>query len=167
MGRASACRCGLSRNGAVYLAMVNGKFRVLMVCSGNICRSPLAEAVLVDRKLEKVAGVSSAGIGALVGSAAHPEAIRVASEHGLDIGRHKARQFDQALAHDHDLVLVMENLHRQWIERAFPHLRGRVHLLGHWSKRQIEDPFRKGPRAFDRAMQEITQTVEEWCTRLS
>ena len=147
--------------------MVNGKFRVLMVCSGNICRSPLAEAVLTEQKLGKVAGVSSAGIAALVGSAAHPEAIRVASEHGLDIGRHKARQFDQPLAHDHDLVLVMENLHLQWIERAFPHLRGRVHLLGRWSKRQIEDPFRKGPRAFDRAMQEITQAVEEWRTKLS
>lgn len=146
--------------------MVNGKFRVLMVCSGNICRSPLAEAVLTDQGFGKVEAVSSAGIGALVASAPHPDAVRVADEHGLDIRSHKARQFDQAMARSHDLVLVMEHHHRLWIERTFPYLQGRVHLLGRWTDLEIADPFQKGPRAFDQAMREIRACVADWRTRL-
>ncbi|MGA9469875.1 MAG: low molecular weight protein-tyrosine-phosphatase [Candidatus Macondimonas sp.] len=143
------------------------RFRVLMVCSGNICRSPLAEAVLAGEALPKVVSVASAGIGALVGSAAHPEAIRVAQLHGLDLQAHRARQFDQALAQVHDLVLVMEQYQRQWIEQGFPYLRGRVHLLGKWQDHEIADPFRKGPQAFDVAMAEIVQAVASWRPRLT
>lgn len=146
--------------------MINGKFRVLMVCSGNICRSPLAEAVMLDQSFNKVEKVSSAGIGALVASAPHPDAIRVADDHGLDIRSHKARQFDQAMARGNDLVLVMEHHHRQWIEQAFPYLQGRVHLLGRWANLEIADPFQKGSRAFDQAMREIRASVEDWRLRL-
>lgn len=143
------------------------RFRVLMVCSGNICRSPLAEAVLAEEDLPKVVSVASAGIGALVGSAAHPDAIRVAKFHGLDLQGHRARQFGQALAQAHDLVLVMESYQRQWIEQGFPYLRGRVHLLGKWQNHEIADPFRKGSQAFDVAMEEIMQAVESWRPRLT
>lgn len=138
-----------------------------MVCSGNICRSPLAAAVLAGQDLPKVISVASAGIGALVGSAAHPEAIRVAQLQGLDIKGHRARQFDQALAQAHDLVLVMEHIQRQWIEQGFPYLRGRVHLLGKWQNHEIADPFRKGPQAFDAALVEIVQAIADWRLRLS
>lgn len=137
-----------------------------MVCSGNICRSPLAEAVLAGEALPKVVSVTSAGIGALVGSAAHPEAVRVAELKGLDISGHRARQFDPALAQSHDLVLVMEHSQRHWIEQAFPYLQGRVHLLGKWRNQEIADPFRKESQAFDQAMEEITQAVEDWRLRL-
>jgi len=146
--------------------MVNGKFRVLMVCSGNICRSPLAEAVLTAQGFSKVGEVSSAGIGALVSSAAHPDAIRVADDHGLDIRSHRARQLDPAMARSHDLVLVMEHYQRHWIERSFPYLQGRVHLLGRWANLEIADPFQKGSRAFDQAMREIRASVEDWRLRL-
>lgn len=146
--------------------MAGRRFRVLMVCSGNICRSPLAEAVLANRRLDRVSNVSSAGIGALVGSAAHPEAVRVAELKGLDISGHRARQFDPALAQSHDLVLVMEHSQRHWIEQAFPYLQGRVHLLGKWRNQEIADPFRKESQAFDQAMEEITQAVEDWRLRL-
>ncbi|MES1992961.1 MAG: low molecular weight protein-tyrosine-phosphatase [Pseudomonadota bacterium] len=137
-----------------------------MVCSGNICRSPLAAAVLAAQELPGVISVASAGIGALIGSAAHPEAIRVAQFHGLDLESHRARQFDQALAQAHDLVLVMEHYQRQWIEQGFPYLRGRVHLLGKWNEHEIADPFRKGPQAFEVAMGEILQAVTSWRPRL-
>lgn len=142
-------------------------FRVLMVCSGNICRSPLAEGLLAKENFPKVVSVASAGIGALVGSAAHPEAIRVARAQGFDIQSHRARQFNQTLAQTHDLVLVMEHYQRQWIEQSFPYLCGRVHLLGKWQNREIADPFRRGPQAFDTAMADIVQALSTWRPRLS
>lgn len=138
-----------------------------MVCSGNICRSPLAEGLLAGEHLPKVVSVASAGIGALVGAAAHPEAIRVAQLQGLDIQAHRARQFDEVLAQSHDLILVMEHYQRQWIEQGFPYLRGRVHLLGKWQNHEIADPFRQGPQAFDVAMAEIIQAMAGWRLRLS
>jgi protein-tyrosine phosphatase len=85
----------------------------------------------------------------------------------LDLQAHRARQFDQAQAQAHDLVLVMEQYQRQWIEQSFPYLRGRVHLLGKWNEHEIADPFRKGPQAFDVAMGEIVQAVASWRPRLT
>jgi protein-tyrosine phosphatase len=137
-----------------------------MVCSGNICRSPLAAAALAAQESPGVVSVASAGIGALIGAEAHPEAIRVARLHGLDLGTHRARQFDHVLAQAHDLILVMELFQRQWIEQSFPFVRGRVHLLGKWREVEVADPFRKSPLAFDVAMEEILRAVADWRVRL-
>ncbi|MGA0567679.1 low molecular weight protein-tyrosine-phosphatase [Rathayibacter sp. KR2-224] len=93
-------------------------FGICFVCSGNICRSPIAEVVL--RKLTEEAGladrvrISSAGTGDWhVGEQADPRAVEVLQAHGYDGSAHRARQFDPAWFADLDLVVALDRSHER------------------------------------------------------
>lgn len=88
-------------------------FRLLFVCSGNTCRSPLARA-LAERKVEArgwLVKVRSAGVSALSGGPASEGSLRVAARHGLDLGGHRSRPVDEELVRWADLILVMSPTH--------------------------------------------------------
>ena len=94
----------------------SARFRICFVCSGNICRSPMAEIVL--RRLAADAGladrvtISSAGTGDWhVGEQADPRAIEALHAHGYDGKTHRARQFDPAWFEDLDLVVALDRSH--------------------------------------------------------
>lgn len=139
--------------------------RLLVVCTGNICRSPLAEALLRSELPELQ--VSSAGIGALVGHAADANAAAVAVEQGLDVGAHVARQLDQKLVVESDLILVMDHGHLKWINQQFPHARGRVFLLGHWNDgAEVPDPYGHSLASFRKAYELLWPFAQSWVKRL-
>lgn len=141
---------------------------ILVVCEGNHCRSPIAEALL-GSSLGPEFHVSSAGLTALTGLPADIEAIRLMAEHGFDLSRHRGRQLTPAMALSADLILVMEHPQKEWCERVLPSTRGRIFLLGHWSATpplEITDPFRRGPEAFKLAFDSITHSVAAWVPRL-
>lgn len=121
---------------------------ILVVCVGNVCRSPMAEAVLADRAgaLGRVVRVSSAGLAALVGEPAQPLAQELMRERGLDISGHLARQLTPALLAGFELVLVMEEEQRRAVARMVPSARGRIRRLGDFGGFDIPDPY-LGPRA--------------------
>lgn len=120
---------------------------VLLVCTGNTCRSPLA-AALLERALavRGVHGVSvgSAGTGAWQGAPASEGSYLVGLEHGLDLSAHRARQLTGQLASTTDLILTMSRSHRQ---RAIDMGGGdRVHLLGEYAgldgdAADVPDPY--------------------------
>lgn len=139
---------------------------ILVVCVGNICRSPMAEALLRDVLKDKGVTVSSAGIGALVGHPADKTAQELMRERGLDIGAHRARQLNAQLLREHDLVLVMEPWHQRDIEAMHPFARGKVHRLGKWGEFDVPDPYRKPREAFEQALAAIDTGIEEWKTRV-
>jgi protein-tyrosine phosphatase len=89
---------------------------ILVICTGNICRSPIAEGLLRDalhrRFGERAPGVSSAGTSGLTGSGAMPESIQAAAELGVDIGGHVARRLTTVMADEPDLLLCMATEHR-------------------------------------------------------
>ena len=80
---------------------------VLVVCIGNICRSPMGQALLAAAApgIE----VTSAGTGALIGQQADPIARELMTARGLDIEGHVARQINQAMCQSADLILTMDN----------------------------------------------------------
>lgn len=141
--------------------------RLMLVCTGNICRSPMAQRFLQER-LKDVEGftVASSGIGALEGEPADKNAVLVMQERGLDLAGHSGRQFDLDLARGFDLILVMEDSQQRWIEQRMPVLRGRVKRLGHWLDLEVPDPYGLSVEAFRETRNLIERAVDSWAERL-
>lgn len=100
--------------------------RVLFVCTGNTCRSSMAEAILKSHgKFE----VRSAGVAADPGSKASPQAMRVVSARGLDLSQHRASLIDQAAVDWADLILTMTGRHKAAVLERFPAAGEKVYTL--------------------------------------
>lgn len=142
---------------------------MLIVCVGNICRSPTAEYLLKKQLLEKGSSITveSAGIAALVDKPASLTAVTLATEFGVDMTPHRARQLTPELIRSHDLILVMEQGHIKVVEAMAPQARGKVHLLGRWHHNiEIPDPYRQGDAAYQLALELIQTTTQQWVSKL-
>jgi len=137
---------------------------ILVVCIGNICRSPMAEGLL-SRALPGLR-VESAGIGALIGHKADPTAIALMKEIGIDIHTHVARQINQSLCLQADLVLVMDVEQKRYIESRYPSAVGKVYLLTESLKRGVPDPYRKDRSNFEIALSLIDQGAKSWIAKI-
>lgn len=120
--------------------------KILFVCSGNTCRSPLAEAItrrLVASASRNDVIVSSAGTNAWDGSPASDGALLVGMERGLDLSSHRSRQLSEEMVKDADLILVMAPSHLARVKELSPG--ANAHLLaGYASGREgtpVQDPF--------------------------
>lgn len=141
---------------------------VLVICVGNICRSPIGEALFTEklRKHVSTVHVSSAGLGALVGWPADSIAQTLMIERGLDISYHRARQISPQLLFDSDIIFTMTSKQLEEIEGSLPSIRGRVHRLGHWGGYDVPDPFQRPREAFEQALVLIEQGVRDWYEKL-
>lgn len=138
---------------------------ILMVCTGNICRSPLAKFALAGRRPDLT--VSSAGLHALVGRDMDPDSATAARALGVDVRPHSARQFDSRIGADADLILVMEKHHRDEIMQRWPQYVGKTFLLGQFTDgKGIPDPYRMGQAMHFRAAELIGEAVEAWSAQI-
>ena len=137
---------------------------ILILCVGNICRSPIAEALLKQEFPEKK--IWSAGLGALIGSPADPSSIEVAAARGLDMSAHRAQQLASWMCQAADLILVMEQFQKTEVQRQYPLVRGKVFRLGEPGKFDIADPYRQPMAAFDTAYEAIALGVASWVPRI-
>ncbi|WP_320153679.1 protein tyrosine phosphatase [uncultured Tolumonas sp.] len=138
---------------------------ILVVCVGNICRSPTAERLLKQALPEK--NIASAGISALVGNSADGSATEVAQAHALSLEGHVAQQLTRDLCQQYDLILVMEQKHIDAVTRIAPEARGKTMLYGHWLKRDIPDPYRQSREAFEFTFDLIAEASQAWAQRLN
>lgn len=139
--------------------------RILVVCTGNICRSPIAEALLKARLPGK--DIWSAGTGAMVGNGADPSSIEVGAANGLDLSRHRAQQLTLPMLQQADLVLTLDGSHSAWINSRYPQFRGKVHKLGKWRKDEdVPDPYRHPLEAFEAAYVQMDAHVGDWLAKL-
>ena len=139
---------------------------VLCVCTGNICRSPLAEGWL--RREMPFLQVSSAGIGAVQGGEMPQAAADIAAREGLDLAEHRGRQITRPILQAHELVLVMEAGQRDWLASNFPEVRGRTFMASHWlGGDDIQDPYRLNAEVFEQVYKEIVDALTQWQKRLT
>lgn len=142
--------------------------KILIVCIGNICRSPTAEHLLGAALASSGIQVSSAGLVALRDHPLDPLAGQVLAEHGHVPLAHRARQLDAGAVSEADLILVMEQRHIERVLDLAPEARGKVFLLGKWQHdREITDPYRQGKPAFVQAYALIEQAAQAWAQRLA
>jgi len=138
--------------------------RVLFVCSGNLCRSPMA-AGLFARLLPEVS-VTSAGLDAPVGEPAAQEAVAVLRSHGIDLSGHRAVRLSDAMCRDADLILVMTVAQRRELEARHPFARGKVFLVRAFDSVDVFDPVGESRERFDACYALLATGLADWIAYL-
>jgi protein-tyrosine phosphatase len=137
--------------------------RILIVCVGNICRSPTAESLFREKLRHRGIHISSAGLKALVGRPMDDNAMQILKERGIDAVEHRARQLDPTMLREADLVLAMERDHLKVVSRLAPEASGKLFLLDKWQDADdVPDPYRQSREVFEHVYTMIERGVESW-----
>ena len=142
--------------------------KIMMICTGNISRSPMAEYLFKNDQYvaEKKVTVISAGLGALVGSSADPIVRKLLDEQGIDCQGHIAQQVTDQMVNDMDLILVMEQHHRKDMLQRFPQSRAKLFLMRHQDQLDIIDPYKKDMAVFKQIQEDIKIGMNQWVSTL-
>jgi protein-tyrosine-phosphatase len=127
--------------------------KVLMVCTGNTCRSPLAQVIL--QKQQPDWEVRSAGVAAEVGSPAAAHSRELARQMGMDLESHRAQSVTPELVDWADQIFCMTESHLQLLRRAFPNSAAKARTLG----ADISDPIGQSLAVYQRCADQIEDAL--------
>jgi protein-tyrosine phosphatase len=138
---------------------------ILIVCTGNICRSPVGEALLQDRLGKRGLSnwtVNSAGTWAQRQRGASQYSVEIMTEHGLDITKHQAKMIEHVHMKNSDLVLCMESGHADALKAEFPIYAKRIFLLSEMIGRNysISDPYGQAKDAYYRMVDDLVEIID-------
>lgn len=143
--------------------------RVLIVCSGNTCRSPMAGALLQhlwkgDRPLE----VLTAGTATVHGLPATAHAVTVMQEHGLDLTAHRSQPITPHLLQTVDLILTMTVSHREALRLKYPAVSARIYTLAEYAGRNtdVRDPYGGPLEEYRRTAQALVELLTSVVARM-
>jgi len=154
----------------------NAVLRVLFVCTGNTCRSPMAETIfrkLVTDKLscrdwelrERRIDVFSAGIAAGENDPASRESVQIMQEFGLDLSQHLSQQVNDHMLENSTVVLALTERHRQVLCDARPDLVDRIQLLSR-NGSDISDPIGGSMEEYRKCAAQISDNLRIWVDEL-
>lgn len=144
--------------------------KILFVCTGNSCRSVMAEGIfrhLAESRPGEFS-IMSAGISAVEGFPASEDTVRVMQEAGIDVTGHQSQRLRPEMVRAADKIYVMEVLHRDWILKMAPDAQNKVFLLGDFSEvderyghaLDIPDPIRMSPSFYKNVYAVIRRAIE-------
>lgn len=149
--------------------------RILVVCTGNSCRSVMAKGLLKSMlKDRKDIMILSAGIAALPGLRPTRETIEVMARHQVDISSHLTQRLTNDMVEEADLVLVMERMHKQEILNRIPRAERKVFLLREYAgvpsgpgvDIEVPDPIAKPMEVYESCFRMIQGAVEKVVQKL-
>ena len=140
--------------------------QILIVCTGNICRSPVGEALLRDRLQKRGLSdwlVESAGTWAQVKRGASQYSVEIMAEQGFDITDHQAEMIERSHMENSDLVLCMESGHMEALKTEFPAYASKVHLLSEMVGRNysISDPYGQSKNTYYRMVDDLAGIIDD------
>ena len=140
---------------------------ILVLCTGNVCRSPTA-AFLLRRELAGVdCSIRSAGIAAVLNSSAEELAQKVALEHGLDISSHRSCQVTMNMLQWADLVLVIEKMQKMSLLSRYPWLQGKIFRYGEPQQVDVPDPHGHSEHSFRMSWNFIEKMTPYWVEKIA
>jgi protein-tyrosine phosphatase len=145
---------------------------LLFVCSGNTCRSPLAEGIAkktLPAELSRKIEISSAGSGAIDGHAASPLAVDVARKRSIDLSGHRARLLDLSIVENADLIITMGTKHRETVGVIDPAALRYTYLLTDFCDDEtgdIPDPIGYGIEEYERTYRVLENCIRRLVERL-